>query len=73
MRMVKYYVAVVVLRRAHPGKAGIAGCFLGEEVERPVRCFAEAAVFVPFFYSLFSCLYGTGLAVLHATGKARFL
>ena len=41
-------MAVVVLRRAHPGKAGIAGCFLGEEAEGPVWCFAEASAFVLF-------------------------
>lgn len=61
-----------MLRRDHLGKAGIAGCFLSEEVKRSVRCFAEAFAFVPFSCSLFSCLYWTGLAVLCVTAKARF-
>lgn len=54
MRIVKYYPcrqgwAVVVLRRPHTGKAGIAGSFLGEGAGKACLVFGRSICVSAFF------------------------
>lgn len=59
-------------KESSPGHGRNCRLLLSEEVKESAWCFAKEFAFVPFPYSLFSCLYWTGLAVLSVIGKARF-